>query len=92
MFAIVTVCAPGTMWSWQTSKGFKFTKNILKAEIKWDDETMHKWLENPKQVRAEPRWKHELVMGLNAWTTAAHERRLLCTSDATTLASHLSDG
>ena len=33
------------------SKGFKFTKNILGAGLTWDDETMHKWLENPKGVR-----------------------------------------
>ena len=30
------------------SGGFKFTKNLKSAEIKWDNESMFKWLENPK--------------------------------------------
>lgn len=32
------------------SSGFKFTKNILSAGITWDDDAMHKWLENPKAM------------------------------------------
>ena len=30
------------------SAGFKFTKNLKGAEIKWDNESMFAWLENPK--------------------------------------------
>ena len=30
------------------SAGFKFTKNLKGAEIKWDNESMFRWLENPK--------------------------------------------
>lgn len=32
------------------SKGFRFTKNIIASNLVWDDETMFKWLENPKQM------------------------------------------
>lgn len=32
------------------SAGFKFTKNMAKSGIVWDDEAMHKWLTNPKAV------------------------------------------
>ena len=32
------------------SGGFKFTKNILSAGITWDNDTMFKWLENPKNL------------------------------------------
>ena len=35
----------------QKSTGFKFTKNLAKAEIKWDDASMNSWLANPKAVR-----------------------------------------
>jgi len=32
------------------SAGFKFTKNLAKAEIKWDDASMNSWLQNPKAM------------------------------------------
>ena len=34
----------------QTSKGYKFTKNLATSGIKWDTEAMYKWLENPKNM------------------------------------------
>jgi cytochrome c len=34
----------------QASKGYKFTKNLVNSNIKWDTESMYKWLENPKNM------------------------------------------
>ena len=60
------------------SKGFKFTKNILGAGITWDDDMMHKWLENPKGVRRAPLRPARTVVTLAAENPRAQSVSRAC--------------